>query len=145
MRLFTILLVFISGVALPIQSAVNSRLRASIDSPILGALISFLVGLIALALLWAVGFTGRGHAPGATPWWYWVGGLCGALVVTSAIIGIPRIGAGGVVIFTMLGQLTASIVLDHFGWLGVPRFPASPIRLAGVALVFLGAVLAMRK
>jgi len=145
MRLFTILLVFISGVALPVQSAVNSRLRASIDSPILGALISFLVGLVALIVLWCVGFTGRGHAPGPTPWWYWIGGLCGALVVTSAIIGVPRIGSGGVVIFTMLGQLTASIVLDHFGWLGVPKFPASPIRLTGVALVFLGAVLAMRK
>jgi len=145
MRLFTILLVFISGVALPVQSAVNSRLRASIDSPILGALISFLVGLVALIVLWCVGFTGRGHAPGPTPWWYWIGGLCGALVVTSAIIGVPRIGSGGVVIFTMLGQLTASIVLDHFGWLGVPKFPASPIRLTGVALVFLGTVLAMRK
>ena len=135
-----------SGVALPIQSAVNSRLRASVDSPILGALISFLVGGAALLTLWAVGFAGRGHAPvAATPWWYWIGGLCGALVVTAAILGVPRMGAGGVVIFTMLGQLTASIVLDHFGWLGVPRFPASPIRLTGVALVFLGAVLAMRK
>lgn len=145
MRVFTIILVIVAGLALPMQSAINARLRASVDSPILGALISFSVGTAALLILWALGFMGRGHAPGPTPWWYWIGGLCGALLVTAAILGVPRIGAGGVVVFTILGQLTASVILDHFGWFGVPRFPATPIRLVGVALVFAGALLAMKK
>jgi transporter family-2 protein len=146
MRSFIIALITASGIALPVQAAINARLREAIGSPILGALISFLVGMAALLVLWAAGVTGRGHAPAsATPWWYWVGGFCGALVVFSAILGVPRIGATGVVVFTIVGQLAASVVLDHFGWLGVPKFPANPTRIAGVLLVLVGAVLTMRK
>jgi len=145
MRFLITLLVVTSGVALPIQAAVNSRLRESVGSPILSALVSFLVGMCALLLLWTCGFTGRGHAPGPTPWWYWVGGFCGALVVTAAVIAVPRIGTTSLVVFTIVGQLVASVILDHFGWLGVPRFPANPMRILGVCLVVVGAVLTMRR
>jgi len=42
------------------------------------------------------------------------------------------------------GQLLISLVLDHFGALGVPRAPISLTRVAGVALVIAGVVLVRR-
>ncbi|MFN7231890.1 MAG: DMT family transporter [Brevundimonas sp.] len=42
------------------------------------------------------------------------------------------------------GQLALSLVLDHFGWLGVPRQPLSLTRIAGVALVLAGVLLVRR-
>jgi transporter family-2 protein len=142
-----ILLVLAAGMAVPLQSAINNRLREAVDSPILSALVSFGIGVLALALLWAAGFAGRGR-PSAllhVPAWNWTGGLCGALVVTAAIVALPRIGTGGFIVFTILGQLAASVLFDHFGWLGVPRSPATLPRIAGVVLVMVGALLVVRK
>ena len=37
------------------------------------------------------------------------------------------------------GQLAASVVLDHFALVGFPAHPVSPLRIAGIALLFAGA------
>ena len=147
MRVIITLLVFLAGAALPFQAAVNTRLRQSVGAPLLSALISFLVGASVLTLLHFSGLFGRAKLTGlsSTPWWAWIGGGCGALVVTMAIIGLPRIGAGALVAATVFGQLIASLLLDHFGWLGVPRVPINTPRLLGAMLLFAGVLLMQRK
>jgi transporter family-2 protein len=40
--------------------------------------------------------------------------------------------------------MTASLVLDHYGWVGFPEHPISGIRLLGAALVILGVVLVQK-
>jgi transporter family-2 protein len=37
--------------------------------------------------------------------------------------------------------MVCSLLVDHFGVLGVPQHSASPVRLAGAALLILGVVL----
>ncbi len=46
--------------------------------------------------------------------------------------------------FIIAGQMVASVVLDQFGLLNLDVHPASLSRLAGVALVVLGAFLVLR-
>lgn len=143
MQIFLVFLLTLGGAGLTLQQAVNSRLTRSVHSPVLGALISFLVGGVALGLLAALNVFGRGRLTdlGTLPWWAWIGGLFGAFYVTLAIVGIPKVGPAVVVVCAVFGQLAASLALESLGWLGIPRVPLSPPRLLGALLVLAGIVL----
>ena len=58
--------------------------------------------------------------------------------------GVPRLGAAMTITLMVAGQLALSLLLDHFGALGVPRQPLNLGRIAGVALVFAGVLLVRR-
>ncbi len=139
-------LAFFVGVLLPVQVGVNAELARHINSPVLAALVSFLVGGICLILSSAVL-----KAPLPTwsqmaslPSWLWGGGLIGALVVLGSILAGPKIGALALVSLFLAGQLIASIVIDHYGWLGFPIQKMDFKRLLGV-LLLVGGFLLIRK
>ena len=141
-------LVVLAGCGQPVQVAANARLRDSVRSPALAALLSFLVGsavLGALALFGVPGGRGQWRAVLDTPWWAWVGGLSGAFSVFIAIVALRRSGEATVIAFTIVGQLTLSIVIDHFGWLNVPQRSLSASRVVGAVLLVVGAFLIHRK
>ena len=147
MQYFLIFLLALSGVGLPVQDALNAQLRSVLKSPMLGALLSFLVGAAALGVLAAFGVLGHGKLSGLskTHWWVWMGGgLLGAFAVTIGLIGIPKVSAGVVIAATVFGQLLMAVVVDHFGWFGVPRVPLNPWRVAGAVGLF-ACVLLMQK
>jgi transporter family-2 protein len=130
------------GLGLAVQAPTNALLGRSIGSPMAAALVSFVVGAVALAAV--VALSGWRPAPGAwrdAPWAAWLGGLYGAFFVAVAAYGAPRIGAGALLTAAIAGQLAGAVALDQLGALGLPRHPASLTRLAGVALVMGGALL----
>ncbi len=74
------------------------------------------------------------------PWWVWIGGFFGAFFVTAATILVPRIGATMLLSASIAGQMIVSLILDHYGLLGLPQRPVSLWRTLGVVLVVLGVV-----
>lgn len=139
-------LAFIAGLCLTIQVGVNATLRTALGTPPMAALASFLVGLIGLALFLVLT---RANLPtraalSAVPAWAWAGGLLGAFYVASTIIVGPRLGAAALLALSVLGQLLASLVVDHFGWLGFPQHSISIARLVGAVLLFAGVLLIVR-
>ncbi len=147
MQIFLVLLLTVAGMGLTVQQAVNSRLRGAVGSPVLSALVSFGVGIVLLGLLAATGAFGRGRLTdlGPLPWWAWTGGLFGAAYVTLAVIGVPRVGSAVVICCAVFGQLLAALVIDSFGWLGVPRSPLTAGRILGAVLLFVGVLLIQGK
>ena len=139
-----IALALVGGAALPLQGAVNAQLRADLDAPIAAGAFSFLVATVAMALLLTVslGFAAtarpRLRQLDRVPWWGWLGGLCGAVYVTSVFLLIPEIGAAPTIALTVAGQQVASVFVDRFGLLALPRRPISRARLTGVALLLTG-------
>tara|TARA_B100000676_G_scaffold261177_1_gene271387 strand:- start:70 stop:513 length:444 start_codon:yes stop_codon:yes gene_type:complete len=136
-------LAFFIGVLLPVQVGVNVELARYIHSPVLAALISFLVGSI--CLIFSVAFL---KTPFPTwvhvislPSWLWTGGLIGALVVLGSILAGPKIGALALVSLLLAGQLIASIIIDHYGWLGFSIHKMNFQRLLGVILLVGGFLL----
>ena len=106
------------------------------------------MGTVALLLLTICGVLGRGKAAELVhaPWWQVVGGgLLGAFAVVVMLVGIPKVSAGAVIAATVFGQLTAAVVVDHFGWLDVPRVPITGWRVAGAVLLLAGALLMQKK
>ena len=138
-----ILLAFVAGFCLPTQAGINTQLNLWSQSAILAATISFAVGTIGLLVYglilripWPAVGTINQH-----PWWIWTGGLLGAFFVAATIVLAPRLGATSMIALIIAGQMTTSVVLDHFGWLGYQMHPISGVRILGVFLLVGGVVL----
>jgi len=143
--LFPALLVMAAGVMIAVQAPTNALLAKAGGSPVLAALISFIVGTLALAAAWLA----SGNRPAASafaglPWYAWIGGLYGAFFVGAAAFAAPRIGLASLVTIAITGQIVAALLLDHYGALGLPREPVNLGRIAGALLVVGGVVLVRR-
>lgn len=64
----------------------------------------------------------------------------GAIYVTAFILLTPRLGIAAMAAFFISGQMIASLVVDHYGWLGVPVRPIDLQRLIGLLFVIAGAI-----
>jgi transporter family-2 protein len=138
-----ILLALAAGFCLPTQAGINAQLNQWSQSAILAATISFAVGTIGLFVYalclripWPAVDTMSRH-----PWWIWTGGLLGAFLVASTVVLAPRLGAASMIALILAGQMTASVALDHFGWLGYQLHPLNGMRILGVFLLVGGVTL----
>jgi transporter family-2 protein len=132
------------GGLIALQPAINAGLSRATGS-LAAALVSFMVGTILLAVI--VTLAGDAGGLGSTfdvRWYYLIGGLLGAAYVTVALITVKTVGAGGVAAATITGQLTASVVIDRMGVLGLETVPLTATRMAGVALLLAGTYLVVR-
>ena len=130
-----------AGAMLPFQAGVNAQLAAWAGSPIRAALISFAVGTAALVVVVLAAARGWPDRAGDAPWWVWVGGLLGAFYVAGSIVSAPRLGAVTLVAVLLAGQTVASLLVDHYGWVGFAEREITAGRIAGVALVAAGVAL----
>lgn len=130
----------IGGAVLPIQVAINALLKGYIGQPMQVTFISYFAGAIAslVICLFARYPIPASASIAQTSWWMWFGGCLGTLYVWSTIFATPRIGAGLTLGLTIAGQMIMALFLDHFGALGLTKYPASPLRIMGVMLVIIG-------
>jgi transporter family-2 protein len=141
----SMLAVVLAGGATALQAPTNARLATAVASPVNAAFVSFAVGTAALGILAAILHTRPDiTAAKGLPWYAWIGGLYGVIFVVAATWAVPRLGVAMTITLMVAGQLMLSLILDHFGALGVPQAPISLTRLAGVALVIGGVVLVRR-
>ena len=135
------------GVAMAFQTAINAQLREHLHSPLQAAFLSFLVGTIILALLVYFQSTAKPSLGELSqiPWFLWIRGFLGVYAISMSIYTAPKLGSltfSGLVIF---GQLTISILLDHFGWLGTEKIPVNWQRLLGSIVIFIGVLLTLQR
>jgi transporter family-2 protein len=136
----------LAGGFVALQAPINSMLGRQIGT-FQAAFLSFALGTITLTLIVALvkgGFGTVGEARNLS-WYYLTGGLLGAIYVTTVLVTVRALGAGAVVAATITGQLTMSVLVDHFGLLGVTRDPISALKLVGIALLGLGTYLVVRE
>jgi transporter family-2 protein len=138
-----IILAILAGMAMPTQATINSKLAGVVESPITAAFISFAVGTIALfiyMLLTGVPLSGLATAKDA-PLVAWIGGFLGAFFVSVMATVVPRIGVALAFSLAIGGQMLVTLLIDHFGWLGVPEKPINLWRVLGAAFITIGVVL----
>lgn len=140
-----ILLTIGVGLLLPLQSAMNAALMRALGHPFLAGATNFLVGFAAIATYAIVTRVPTAGAQlAAVPWWAWLGGFCGAAFVLTAAVSVGKIGATLMVGCIVAGNLTASLVFDHFGWLGLSVRSFTLERAIGVALLVSGVIVLAR-
>lgn len=136
-----LLVAVLIGAMLPLQGLVNARLGMQVGGPVVAAFVSFLFGTAMLGLYLLATRTPL-TLQGAPKWpaWIWAGGALGAIYVACFTLLIPRIGAAGMICLAVLGQVTASLLLDQFGVLQAQK-PVDALRILGALLVLAGVVL----
>jgi bacterial/archaeal transporter family-2 protein len=141
-----LLTAFVGGL-IALQAPINSGLGRSIGS-FQAAFVSFAIGTVALCLIATVARGGLGQLRdiGTVPAWYYLtGGLLGAAYVTTVLVTVRSLGAGGVTAATVAGQLSMSMVVDQLGWLGVEKSPITALKVLGVLLLAAGTYLIVRE
>jgi transporter family-2 protein len=134
---------FLIGALLSVQAPVNTMAGAKLGHPLAGAVFSFIVGTLFLIAL--LPFAARAEIGWSNVWsfppWLWLGGVLGAIYITAAIVLTPKIGVGALVALAIAGQVTASLLLDHYGMLGLAVREITIGRATGAVLVVAGALM----
>ena len=106
-----VLFAMLSGVTNLFSRTVNSTLARRSDS-LYSTFWNFLTGFLAALLVWAVlgcDLPARGLP---TTFWYYLGGACGIGSVSLAALCLKKMSSFYVTLFTFIGQLFTSILLD---------------------------------
>ena len=124
----------------PVQAGINSTLAKTLGHPLLGAVTNTMVATLVILI---VMITFRVPLPtlkaiSSAPWYAWFGGFIGAFAVFGALNYAPKMGAAAYVSVTILGIVSASLVLDHFGAIGFQKNPITASKLFGAGLVICG-------
>lgn len=138
-----VLLAALAGASIAVQASANTSLRANLGDVRWAAFFS-ICGTILTAIVLMIAV--RPNLPSAAvlrsaPWWNWIGGPLGALIVLAGAALTPRMGAAAFIAAVVGGQLISSLLLDHYGWMDLPRKGLSPARVLGAAMVFAGVLL----
>ena len=138
-------LTVVVGGLIALQAPINSVLGKNIGT-FAAASVSFAIGTVALVALTVTVGGGFGDIGGIgdISWVYLLGGLLGAAYVTSVLLTVRELGAGGVTAATIAGQLTMSVIVDRMGALGLDKQPITAPRLAGIVLLAAGTFLVVR-
>ena len=133
------------GGMVALQGPINSQLGKTIGT-FQAAFFSFATGTIILAVIAALARGGLGQiseAKSLAPQ-YLIGGALGACYVSSVLVTVRTLGAGGIVAATIAGQLTMGVIIDQFGLLGLDKDPISAMKAFGVLLLAAGTLLVVR-
>ena len=127
MSLFIILFTLLAGIMLSAQSSINgtfSKKAGTLES----AFLTFASG--ALFLIIIVLFFGRGDVLALldAPKWQLSAVLFGVGYLFLTVLTVPIIGVTAANISTVIGQLIAGMVIDHFGWFGGVEISMDPKR-----------------
>lgn len=141
-----VLLAVLMGAFLAVQPTLNAEIGRHIGGPVPAAFVNFGTGFVTLVvfmLLLRTGLPDVASVRGA-PWWAWFGGVIGSVFVVTAAFLTPRIGVTALIAGILLGQLAASLLLDHLGAFNLQVREASWNRIAGVLLAAAGVWFASR-
>jgi bacterial/archaeal transporter family-2 protein len=129
--IFTIFL----GIVLAVHLSMNGRVGSMLDNPRVANAFFWCVGAFMAVI---IGITG--WRPGSLnglkdvhPALLTAGALGACLVFAIAWM-IPRVGARGVFITLIAGQVFGGMTLSHFGWLGSPLQRVSALNIVGAVL-----------
>ncbi|KAL1511819.1 hypothetical protein AB1Y20_005105 [Prymnesium parvum] len=137
----SILAAICAGAVLPIQAAINAVLQRHLHTPFRVVAVSMFVGALILSFitLITVAIDDLPYVRPGQPW-MWVGGLCGAFLVTSNVIGVPRIGAAAYSAIFVASQLMTAFIFDSVGAMNFDVVELSAQRVTGVCLAIVAAV-----
>lgn len=134
------LVAMVAGALVPFQAGSNAALGRALGHPLWATVASLLVSLmLVVPVLVAM------HAPLPVvgralrlPLWAWFGGVAGVVYLTAALMLTPKLGATSLIVSVIAGQMLTSLLIDHFGLVGLSVKPVNAGRIAGVALICVG-------
>jgi transporter family-2 protein len=141
--LFGVIL-FIAGTGIPLMAALNTGLGVRLGNPIPAVFVLFLLALAISAVLTLTNPLPSKAEIVAIPVHYYLGGVFVAFYVLSITLIAPKIDLGNAIFIVLFGQLVAAAIIDHFGFLNVPKAPITTARIVGIGLMVIGIYVAKK-
>lgn len=132
-------LAILAGVLVAVQASILGVFDRYVH-PLSGALWVHVAGLVLALVLVGLSPVGWGLSGVRAYPWGLVAGVCGVGIVASVGAAVRPLGIGTTVVLVTATQLVLALALDAVGATG-RVVPLTPLRVAGVGLVILGAVL----
>jgi len=146
MKIFALLIAAGAGVTMALQGSLNAAL-----GKVIGLLettfVVHVLGLVVAGVLLFVcslGSGGLAHYSQA-PWYTYLGGALGVLIIYSVAQSIPKVGVAPATVAIILGQVFTASLIDHFGLFGLDKIPFNWCRAAGALALAFGAWLMLKK
>ncbi|ACA56863.1 DMT family transporter [Clostridium botulinum] len=138
----------IIGMFFPIQASISARLSSYSKTPLTASLIAFSLGTVILLIINLI-VDPAGITVGidfSYPLYVFIGGaIAGVGFNVANIILFSKLGASVTTIVTVTGQMIVGILIDHFGWFGVPSNPITITRAIGAIIMILAISLVQPK
>jgi transporter family-2 protein len=137
MKLIFAALAVAAGVAVAFQGATNQGLLKSAGiGPAL--VVNTVIVLIGATGLWLATGAKATFFPAGASWKLYLGGVFGFIIIASAVLVFPRLGAAYAIALMVCGQCLAAMIIDHYGLMGMEKSPVTLQRIIGVVLVAVG-------
>lgn len=72
---------------------------------------------------------------------YLLGGVTGIVTVYATNVSFLELGATVTLMISMIGRILTSSLIDHFGLMGMERYPFKPLKLVGIGIMVAGLLL----
>ena len=133
------------GAVFAMQPSMNSLLSIGLYSSVHAAFVSFITATIMLFLLVILIPGDRINIPKIfsfdRPWWSWLGGIIGGTFVTGFAFFASKTGIGILLITSICGMLSNSLIIDKYGLLGAVKKHIGPMQYIGLVLVVTGIII----
>jgi transporter family-2 protein len=139
--LIPLLIGAIAGISMAVQGSLNTLL-----SKVIGLLeanfVVHIIGTIALIVLLLFGL-GKGNLThmGEAPWYSYLGGILSIVILYTVMASISKLGVSIATTAIIVGQVSAALLIDHFGLFGLKVVPFTWWKMLGVVLLAAGAKL----
>ncbi|SFQ95994.1 DMT family transporter [Poseidonocella sedimentorum] len=134
------------GALLSLQPSMNAMLARAVGSAYGASAIS--IGVAFASILLVVAVIGAGRVTVGTltavPWWIYLAGVVGTIFVASGVVIAPVTGALVFFVCIVTGQMLGSLIADHVGAFGLAVREINSMRVFGITLVCLGAIIVTR-
>ena len=133
------------GVVLTVHLAMNGMVGAALNNARVGNAVFWCIGAVTAVIIGVTGWQTRGLSGlgNVNPLLLTAGAMGASLVFGIAHL-IPRVGAGPFTYALLAGQIVSAMLLSHYGWLGSPRQPVTPMGIVGVIVLVVGVILTRR-
>lgn len=133
------------GAVFAMQPSMNTLLSVGLYSSVHAAFVSFLTATFVLLAIVMLLPSGRKNLPKVfsfnRPWWTWLGGIIGGIFVTGFAFFASKTGIGLLLVTSICGMLTNSLLIDKFGLLGAEKKQIRALQYVGLVMVVVGVIL----
>jgi transporter family-2 protein len=142
--IFLILLALLGGIAITLQAQFMGFMDVGMGTRE-SVFITYASGGLIVTILMLFLRGGNLRAAASLPWYAFMAGLLGLLIVGTIGYTVPRLGLTTALTLVVAAQFVASALIDHFGWFGAPVRTFEWSRLIGLGILILGVWLTTRR
>lgn len=137
-----IIISILSGILMSVQGVCNTQVTKQTSVWVSASFVQATALIVCLAA-WLLtereqSFGGLFHV---RPWYMLLGGVMGAFITYTVIVGMEQLGPARAVLFIISAQLIAAYLIELFGWFRTEKAEFDWLKLAGVIVFIAGVVI----